>query len=230
MCTTSMYWALNGFSSLEHVSQRQTKDFLFPWMWSVLIWRTSSSWVRNSSPQPLQWQFVSKKTPPSSFASVVSAKTVSLLVLLLLLLDLRLLFLALRMSLLFLLKQFCLLRLWKSLTLLLALWLLDNLVVVDNFPFWMISSLLALCVSNFIFIFLICCVWDGLSASADVTVIALLSTFRLAFFELDELSFCAEICSKDSWEMKRLRLHTRWKNNFLATYGFKRLHRSINLH
>ena len=37
ICTTSMYWALNGFSSLEQSSQRQTNDFLFAWIWSLLM-------------------------------------------------------------------------------------------------------------------------------------------------------------------------------------------------
>ncbi len=36
MCTTSMYMALNGFSSLEHPSHWQTKDFLLVPTWSLL--------------------------------------------------------------------------------------------------------------------------------------------------------------------------------------------------
>lgn len=215
MWTTSMYWALKGFSSREHVSHRHTNDFLLPWIWSVLMCLTSSSWVRNSSPHPLQWQLVSKKTPPSSLASVVSARTVSLLVLLLLLLLVRrlLLFLVFRTSFrwmwlkLLAPKPFCFCRL-KSLRRL-ALWFLRCGLVVDSFAFCIeISSLLALCDSNFIFIFLECCVCDGLSASAEVIVLP--SIFLLEFFEPDELSFwcsncsCEKVSNRDYfWEFKR---------------------------
>lgn len=72
MCTTSMYWALKGFSALEHPSHRHTKDFLFAWMWSLFMCLTSSSWVVNSVPQSFQWQFVSMKSPGSSLKSPCS--------------------------------------------------------------------------------------------------------------------------------------------------------------
>lgn len=49
-----------------------------------------------------------------------------------------------------------------------------------------------------------CCVWDGLSASADVTVIVLLSAFLLDILELDKLSFCCACWSNDSCEMKAI--------------------------
>lgn len=32
MCTTNIYWALNGFSALEQPSHLQTKDFLLAWI------------------------------------------------------------------------------------------------------------------------------------------------------------------------------------------------------
>ena len=67
MWTTSMYWALNGFSSREHSRHRQTKLFLLAWMWSLLICLTRSSWVANSLSQSRQWQCVSIKSPGSSF-------------------------------------------------------------------------------------------------------------------------------------------------------------------
>src|SRR4029434_9405322 len=37
MCTTSMYWALKGFCSREHSSQRHTNSFFSPWMCSLLM-------------------------------------------------------------------------------------------------------------------------------------------------------------------------------------------------
>lgn len=37
MCTTNMYWALKGFCSLEHSSQRHTNSFFSPWMWSLFM-------------------------------------------------------------------------------------------------------------------------------------------------------------------------------------------------
>lgn len=37
MWTTSMYWALKGFCSREHSSQRHTNSFFSPWMWSLLM-------------------------------------------------------------------------------------------------------------------------------------------------------------------------------------------------
>lgn len=73
MCTTNIYWALKGFSSREQSSHRQMNDFLFAWMWSLLMCFTSSSCVLNSKVQSRQWQFVSTKSPGSSLRSVVSA-------------------------------------------------------------------------------------------------------------------------------------------------------------
>lgn len=73
MCTTSIYWALNGFSSREQSSHRQMNDFLFAWIWSLLMCLTNSSCVLNSNVQSRQWQFVSTKSPGSSLRSVVSA-------------------------------------------------------------------------------------------------------------------------------------------------------------
>lgn len=37
MCTTNMYWALNGFSSRLHSFQRQMNIFLLACMWSIFI-------------------------------------------------------------------------------------------------------------------------------------------------------------------------------------------------
>lgn len=73
ICTTNIYCALNGFSPREQFSHRHIKAFLFVWIWSLFICLTSSSWVTNSIPHPYQWQFVSIKSPGSSFISVVSA-------------------------------------------------------------------------------------------------------------------------------------------------------------
>lgn len=45
MWTTSIYWALNGFSSREQSTQRQTNDFLFAWMWSLLMCCGMNKWT-----------------------------------------------------------------------------------------------------------------------------------------------------------------------------------------
>ena len=37
MCTTSMYWALKGLSSLEQPPQWHTNSFRSPWMCSLLM-------------------------------------------------------------------------------------------------------------------------------------------------------------------------------------------------
>lgn len=44
MWTTSMYWALKGFCSLEQSSHRHTNSFFSPWMWSLLMcWKDKKS-------------------------------------------------------------------------------------------------------------------------------------------------------------------------------------------
>lgn len=37
ICTTSIYWALKGFCSLEQSSHRHTNSFFSPWIWSLFI-------------------------------------------------------------------------------------------------------------------------------------------------------------------------------------------------
>lgn len=72
ICTTNIYCALNGFSLRLQFSHRQTKLFLFAWIWSLLICLTKSSWVGNSVLHSFQWQFVSIKSPGSSRRSAPS--------------------------------------------------------------------------------------------------------------------------------------------------------------
>lgn len=68
MWTTSMYWALKGFCSREHSSQRHTNSFFSPWMCSLLMCcvesHKRSSLPGNKRREPF--------TPTCTFTSAVS--------------------------------------------------------------------------------------------------------------------------------------------------------------
>ena len=49
ICTTSMYWALNGLLSRWQPSHSHTNSFFCPWMCSPLTWATSSFWWKKKT-------------------------------------------------------------------------------------------------------------------------------------------------------------------------------------